>query len=76
MRDPVRITLRFTFRYRASGTGQTQFCTLPANKFIHLLSHRALPRLRSGDAIAGNPLTHRTRAASTPVDCLKVLAII
>jgi hypothetical protein len=33
-----------TFRYRASGTGETKFCTLPAEKFIHRFLQHVLPR--------------------------------
>jgi hypothetical protein len=33
-----------TFRYRASGTGETQFCTLPAEKFIHRFLQHVLPK--------------------------------
>ena len=35
---------RVTFRYRASGTGETKFCTLPAEKFIHRFLQHVLPR--------------------------------
>jgi hypothetical protein len=33
-----------TFRYRASGTGDTKFCTLPAEQFIHRFLQHVLPR--------------------------------
>ena len=33
-----------TFRYRASDTGETKFCTLPAEKFIHRFLQHVLPR--------------------------------
>ena len=33
-----------TFRYRASGTGETKFCTLPAEKFIHRFLQHVLPK--------------------------------
>jgi hypothetical protein len=33
-----------TFQYRASGTGETQFCTLPAEKFIHRFLQHVLPK--------------------------------
>ena len=33
-----------TFRYRASGTGETRFCTLPAEQFIHRFLQHVLPR--------------------------------
>jgi hypothetical protein len=33
-----------TFRYRASGTGETKFCTLPVDKFIHRFLQHVLPR--------------------------------
>jgi predicted RNA-binding Zn-ribbon protein involved in translation (DUF1610 family) len=33
-----------TFQYRASGTGETKFCTLPAEKFIHRFLQHVLPQ--------------------------------
>jgi hypothetical protein len=33
-----------TFRYRASGTGETRFCTLPAEQFIQRFLQHVLPR--------------------------------
>ncbi len=33
-----------TFRYRASDTGETKFCTLPAEKFIHRFLQHVLPK--------------------------------
>ena len=33
-----------TFSYRASGTNETQFCTLPAEKFIHRFLQHVLPK--------------------------------
>ncbi len=33
-----------TFRYRTSGMGETKFCTLPAEKFIHRFLQHVLPR--------------------------------
>jgi len=35
---------RVTFRYRASGTGETKFCTLLAEQFIHRFLQHVLPR--------------------------------
>ena len=35
---------RVTFRYRASGTGETRFCTLPAEQFIQRFLQHVLPR--------------------------------
>jgi hypothetical protein len=35
---------QITFRYRASGTNETQFCTLPAKKFIHRFLQHVLPK--------------------------------
>jgi len=33
-----------TFRYRTSDTGETKFCTLPAEEFIHRFLQHVLPR--------------------------------
>ena len=33
-----------TFSYRASGTNEAQFCTLPAEKFIHRFLQHVLPK--------------------------------
>ncbi len=33
-----------TFRYKEAKTGQTKFCTLPAEQFIHRFLHHVLPK--------------------------------
>lgn len=35
---------RVTFRYKESRTGQTKFCTLPADQFIHRFLQHVLPK--------------------------------